>query len=148
MKKLSAIIVSAALLISTSSFAGSAEEVSEAIKTAFAKSFSSAKNVNWKKTEDLYFANFQIEKNKLFAAFNESGELVAVSRTIDISQVPLALARALQERYADYYLLSTVTEMVLEGQTSYYISAESKTRSLELKCNANGEINVEKKTKK
>ncbi|HMJ48016.1 MAG TPA: hypothetical protein VK498_11850 [Ferruginibacter sp.] len=148
MKKLTTILLSAALLISTSSFAGKGEEISEAIKTAFAKSFSSAKNVNWKKTNDLYFANFQVERSKLFAAFNESGDLVAVSRTIDISQVPLALARAIQKDYADYYLSGSVTEMVLEGNTSYYFNAESKTRSLELKGNANGEISVEKKTKK
>ena len=148
MKKLTTIIASAILLISTSSFAGTGEEISEAIKTAFAKSFSSAKNVNWQKTNDLYFANFQVETSKLFAAFNETGDLIAVSRTIDISQVPLALARTLQEKYADYYLSTSVTEMVLEGSTSYYITAEGKTRRLQLKGNANGDITIEKKTKK
>lgn len=148
MKKLTAIIISAIMLISTSSFAGTGEEVSEAIRTSFAKSFSTAQNVSWKKSQDLYFANFNQNTSKLFAAFNESGELVAVSRTIDISQVPLALARSLQEKYGDYYLASSVIEMVLEGNTSYYINAESKTRSLEIRGTANGDIYIEKKTKK
>lgn len=148
MKKLTVIIVSAALLLSTSSFAGRSEVVSKAIKTSFQKSFASAENVSWKKTDDFYFANFQMEKTKIFAAYKENGDLIAISRTIEINQLPLRLAQALKEKYSDYYLPNNVIEMVLEGQTSYYINAESKTRSLQLKCYSDGDINVEKKTKK
>ena len=41
-----------------------------------------------------------------------------------------------------------MTEIVYEGQTFYYVSAENENRILKLKCFSDGEVIVEKKIRK
>ncbi|MEO6405965.1 MAG: hypothetical protein ABIY51_14585 [Ferruginibacter sp.] len=148
MKKLTTIVTAIAIFFSTVAFASGIDPVSTEVKTAFLKKFSTAESVSWKKNGDLYFASFQVNQNSFFAAYNEKAELVALSRNIQLSQLPLQLSQALAERYSSYTLSRDVTEMVLEGETSYYLNAESKDKTLQLKGKASGDIEVVSKTKK
>ncbi|MEO7264673.1 MAG: hypothetical protein ABIW38_07155 [Ferruginibacter sp.] len=148
MKKLTTIAAAIAMFFSSAAFAAGFDPVSTEVSTAFLKKFSNAENVTWKKSGALYFANFQMEKNSFFAAFNDQAELVAISRTISISQVPLQLSQTLADNYKDYTVSNSVTEIVLEGVTAYYLTIENKSRVLSLKATASGDIEVLSKTKK
>src|SRR5687768_8354672 len=127
MKKLTGILTALVLFVSASSFAPNEEIVSAKIKSAFEKTFTSASDVKWNKSDGFYFANFKINQQFLTAAFNDEGELVGASRNIPLSQLPLNISLALQNDYADYTIAS-VTEMTTEGQTNYYIAAENSKR--------------------
>ncbi len=149
MKKLTTILAAVAMFFSTSAFAGTGENVNEAVKTAFEKSFAGAKNVTWEKTDDFYFAHFEFQHDDLAVAYNEAGVMVGTSRIINKSQLPAEVTKALKENYGDYEISHAVSEIMLEGEISYYLTADTKTNTLRLKVSADGRnIGIEKRTKK
>ena len=168
MKKLSISIVALALFFSTSAFyptpgddtssndffnasnarSVKADKVSKVVSNAFTAKFSNAKDVAWKEYSGFYFADFQVSEKALKAAFTESGEMVAISRVLSIDLLPLATTEALKERFAGYVMPLTVTEIVMNGATNYYLTVQGKTRNLQLKCSPDGNITIEKRIKK
>ena len=122
MKKLTAIIAAFVLLISTSAFANTGigiDNVSKTVKEAFEKNFSGAQQVSWEQTDNLYFATFNYNEKEVNAAYNEKGELIGVSRKLQLSDIPLKVSNALKQEFEGYNILNTVTEMLYEGQTVY-----------------------------
>ena len=150
MKRLQTLVVAAALLFATSAFAtaGGPEKVAPQVKAAFEKNFTGAVNVNWEKTEGYYFAFFQLNAKEVTVAYNENGELLGTSQVIATNQLPLTVSLSLEDKYKDYTLAKTATELTYQGQTSYYIIAENSKQILKLKCTTGGDISVENKTKK
>ncbi len=168
MKKLTTIAASLALFFSAGAFSPStngddpfplffnnssaksvkAENVTRKVSLAFQSEFAKAENVNWSQLEDFYFVAFELNEKRFDAAFSEEGEFIAISRKIPIEQLPLAVTTALEKNYPDYKLTPTVTEIVMQGYTNYYLMAEGKTRYLGLKCSVDGGISIDKKIKK
>ena len=148
MKKLTTIFAAVAMFISTSAFAYSGEKVNDAVKTAFERNFSGAQNVTWQKTDEFYFAHFELNKDDIAVAYNEQGLLVGTSHIISRDQLPEAVAKSLKENYGEYQVSLSVTEINLDGEISYYLTADSKRNTLRLKSSADGNIEVEKRTKK
>ena len=148
MKKLTGILAALVLFVSASSFAPNEEIVSAKIKSAFEKTFTSSSEVKWNKSNGFYFANFRINEQIFSAAFNEEGELLGATRNIALSQLPLNISLILQSNYPGYSMNESVTEMVTEGQTNYYINAENSKRIVTIKASASGEVTIEKKTRK
>jgi hypothetical protein len=148
MKKATNILAAIMLLFSVSSFAAGKEEVSQTVRAAFEKDFLSKKEVSWEMKEDFYFVSFKLNEIPTNAAYNEKGELLAVSRDVDVSQIPLSISMALANRYNGFKLPLKATEVNFEGQTSYYLTVENDKKLLTLKCSSNGNISVEKKIKK
>ena len=150
MKRLQTILVATALLFATSAFAtaGGPEKVAPLVKAAFEKSFNGVVDVNWEKTEGYYFAYFMLNAKEVTVAYNENGELLGTSQVIATSQLPLTVALSLENKYKDYNLAKTVTELTFQGQTSYYVFAENSKQVLKLKCSTSGDISVENKAKK
>jgi hypothetical protein len=103
MKKLKTMFAAIAVLLATSAFASPGpEKISERVKAEFEKNFTGALNVNWEKKDDFYFASFKLNEKEISAAYNESGELLGVSRVIETSQLPLNVTLAIASRYKDY----------------------------------------------
>lgn len=149
MKKLQTVFAAVSLLLTTSAFAvNGPEKVSPTVKIAFEKSFTGASNVSWEKNEEFYFAHFKLEARDMDAAYNENGELLGISRTIAIGELPLSISRAIADKYPGYTTANTVTEISYEGQTKYYVNISNSKQVLKLKCNSNGEIEIEGKVKK
>lgn len=167
MKKLLTITAAVALFFSTSAFtlntfdaklfatrvindAGNlaGPEVSKKVVSAFQKQFGNAKNVNWSKTEEFYFATFNVNAKDFSVAYSEAGEFISIARTVELDAMPLAVTTALKEQFKEYILPSTVNEIILFGETNYYLIAEGKKTFVQLKCSPNGSITVEKKIKK
>jgi hypothetical protein len=149
MKKMKIAFAAITLLLATSAFAGNGpEKVPQKVKTEFQKNFTGASKVIWEKNDDFYFAHFEMDTKDVDAAYNEEGELLGVSRVIAANQLPLNVSTAIAKKYEGYTVANTVTEVTYEGQTSYYINVVSSKQALKLKCSSNGDIMVEKKSKK
>jgi len=89
MKKLTTIFAAFILLISASSFAPLPDGVSNEIKTAFEKIFSSALDASWKKVNDYYLATFKLDDHEATAAYNKEGQMINASRMLTLPQLPL-----------------------------------------------------------
>ncbi len=148
MKKLTVVFAVLAVFAGTSAFANKGEDVSKAVQNAFQKSFSNAENVTWQVTEDFYFASFTLNGKTVDAAYNENGELLGIARKMQLSDIPLNVSQSIKSAYAGYEISNSVTEMVLEGEPFYYATVAGQTKILKLKCLSDGEIFIEKRTKK
>ena len=148
MKKLTMIFAVLALMAGTSVFASTGDKVSKTVKAEFQKNFSGAENVTWEIAYEFYLASFELNGKTLNAAYDERGTLVGITRKLHLSEIPLTISRSLQSGYSDYVIANTVTEVVYDGQTFYYATAEAATRTLKLKCFSDGQVYVEKKIKK
>ncbi len=148
MKKFATVLTAIVMLFATSSFAMDGDNVTAKVKAAFETDFSKAKQVNWEKISDFYFASFQLNDVSIDAAYNEEGELVGTSRKIASAQIPLSVSLELAKKYFEYTISEHAYELNFEGQTSYYITAENSKQALSLKCYSNGDIEVTSKTKK
>jgi hypothetical protein len=149
MKKLT-IILAAILVLGSATIAAPSpvKNPTTEVTNAFAKNFSGAKNVNWREVGEVFFANFQMNNKEFFAAYSPKGELLGMSRTLELSQLPMAVTIQLQEQYSGLEIHNAVTEIVHEGQTSYYVTAEDSKKILKLKCLADGSVQVEEKIRK
>ena len=168
MKKLTIITTGLMMFLSTAVFANEGEKkskkaersalseslvgrsvtVNRQVSESFTAKFTGAEKVSWKQNEEFYFAEFKLNQKDMFAAYNAEGELLGVSRNLELSQVPLHVEMSIREKYKDYRIANNVTEVVLEGGTTYYLHAESKTRILKLECDSYGQVYVAERTKK
>lgn len=148
MKKLSTVFTAIVMLLTSTAFAADGDNVSAKVKAAFITDFSGAKQVNWEKTSDFYFASFTLNNVNVDAAYNEEGELVGTSRRIEAAQIPLNVQLELSKKFTGYTLATKAIELTYEGQTNYYINAENDKQIVKLKCSSSGEIETESKIKK
>lgn len=148
MKRIAMVFTATIMLFASSAFALDGDKVTARVKAAFQTDFSGASQVSWEKTSDFYFATFQLNNVRVDAAYNEEGELLGTSRKIDATQLPLSVTMELAKKYGDFTKADHAYELNFEGQTSYYITVKNSRQELSLKCYANGEINVESRSKK
>lgn len=148
MKKLTGIFLAIAIIITASSFTVNADTVSTKIQTAFKSNFAFASEVSWKKLNGLYCANFKVNTQNVSATYNESGELVAASRTLNLEQLPLAVIVALKSKLPNYTFDTVASEITSDGQNSYFVKAENDKNVTVLKVTGNTTINIESKTRK
>ncbi len=140
-------VIAAALLLSTSLFASEVEKVNEKITHAFVKDFSNATHVSWEDKAGYYLASFKVGNTNFNAAYDADGVLLATSRIVKFEVLPFAVTQALTAKYSGYKFAGNVTEISHEGVTSYYITIANEKQELYLKANANGSLQVERKTK-
>ncbi len=148
MKKIKTVLTAAVMLFAVSAFATEPEYVSPKVKAAFENDFSKAKQVNWEKASDFYFASFTLNGIRVDAAYNEAGELVGTARAISTDQVPLGISLAIAEKYQGYKAGKTALELTYEGQTRYYVTVEDARQVIKLKCFSGTDIEVESRIKK
>ena len=77
----------------------------------------------------------------------EDGNLLAISRNITSSQLPISLMTELKKNYRGYWI-SDLFEMVMSNETSYYITLENGDQKLVLKSHSGVSWDVYKKEKK
>jgi hypothetical protein len=148
MKKFKIVLTAIVMLLSISSFAKDPEKVSPVVKAAFENDFSKASKVSWERSNDFYFASFTFNNAVVDAAYTEAGELIGTSRRITTEQMPLSISLAIAERYEGYQVNRSVIELTFEGVTRYYVTVSNESQELKLKCLSNGELEIDRKTKK
>lgn len=148
MKKFKIVLTAIVMLFASSSFAMGPEKVTKVVKAAFENDFSKARQVNWEKSSDFYFASFTLNGVDVDAAYTEQGELIGTSRKISAEQIPLCVSLSIAEKYPGYKVNTSVTELTFEGVTRYYVHVLNESQLLKLKCYSNGDLEVVHKTKK
>jgi hypothetical protein len=148
MKKFKIVLTAIVMLLAASSFATEPEKVTAVVKAAFENDFSKATQVSWEKSDDFYFASFTLNNVNVDAAYTEKGELIGTSRRITAEQMPLSISLAIAEKYEGYLVHKPVVELTFEGVTRYYVTVSNQSQALKLKCYINGDLEVERKTKK
>ena len=142
------ITLSLAVLVTISSaFAGNRDGVSDKAVKSFHKDFAQARNVEWDTNKDLQKATFELNGQVLFAYYSKDGDLLAVSRNIATSQLPIRLAASLKQQYGDYWV-SDLFEMASNNESSYYITVENAESKTVLRAIGAGDWQLYKKTKK
>lgn len=124
MKKL---IVTLAIAVSSlSAFAntGNDENVNQKVLDAFKTEFTSATEVAWSAGADYYKATFNYNGKYVFAFYNESGELLGLTRYISPADLPLSLQNNLKKNYEGFWV-SDLFESSKNDGTSYYITLEN-----------------------
>jgi hypothetical protein len=124
-----------ALIMSFSSgFAGTITGVDEKIVNSFKKDFAAAEDVQWEKSDAFVKATFKISGQVMFAYYTEAGSLIAVSRNITSTQLPIGLLTELKKNYREYWI-SDLFEIAMNNETAYYITIQNGDYSLVMKSN-------------
>ena len=132
MKK-SILSLSLILMIGLSSaFANNFEGVNQKVISSFQKDFSNAKDVKWERSKEYAKATFSLNGQVLFAFYSEEGEMLATTRNILSSQLPINLQNDLKKEYGNFWI-TDLFEMASGNETAYYISIENADNVIVLK---------------
>jgi hypothetical protein len=114
------------------SFAADAPAISKNVMISFNKQFASAHDIKWVEQANFVKAEFTINDMVLYAYFNHNGELIAVTRYISPSQLPLEILTSLKKSYTGYWV-NDLFEIQTESGTSYYATIENADQVIILK---------------
>jgi len=127
------------------SFAADAPTISKNVIYSFNKQFTNAHDIKWENHTNFVKAEFSINDIVLYAYFNQSGDLLAITRFISPSQLPLVLLHSLKKQNTSGYWVSDLFEIETESGTSYYATFESADQTIILKSDGiNGWITFQK----
>lgn len=143
-------ILSLALMLTiglTSIFANNAEGVNQKVISSFKKEFSNAKDVKWENGKEYVKATFTLNGQILFAYYSENGEMLAMTRNITSSQLPINLLNDLKKDYNSFWI-TDLFEMAAGNETAYYVTLESTDSIIVLKSSDASNWEQFKKEKK
>lgn len=124
------------------------EKVGKWISSAFNAQFENATELRWKENDGLYFGYFkQLDRDQM-VAYTYNGELFAVVRQLELKELPTAIQEKLSGKYKNCSVNGNISEVVIQGDISYYVSAEDKKSTRVIKFLSDGQDEVIQKTKK
>ncbi len=127
-KKLITLLTLVMLTITSSTFA-TGTEISKNISAAFSAAFVKATDVSWTKTGNFFKASFRMNGRSLSAFLSEDGEVIAVSRNIISTELPVYLQVVLNKNFSNYWI-SDLFEYTSGGETKYYVTIENADEKL------------------
>lgn len=132
-------------LISMSSFANE-EKVNSRVLESFKSNFKTATEVDWTVSENFYKADFSLNGQYVAAFYDESGQLVALTRNISSTQLPISLQTNLKKDHEGYWI-SDLFEVANEQGTTYYVTLENGDTKLVLKSAGSNWTSFQKQRK-
>ena len=142
------VLFTLALMLSLSTaFAGTITGVDDRVVNNFKKDFASAEDVKWEKGNSFVKATFTLSGQIMFAYYAEEGQLLAVTRNITSTQLPISLLNEIKKNYRGYWI-SDLFEIAMNNDTAYYITLENGDYSLVMKSNGGTSWEVYKKERK
>jgi len=147
MKKRILFLSIALVSLTAFSYAADAPDISKNVISSFNAQFSNARDIKWENQPNFIKAQFTINDMVLFAYFNNSGELLAVTRFISPNQLPLEILTSLKKTYTGYWV-SDLFEIQTEDGTSYYATIENGDQIVVLKSAGTSGWMVFQKVKK
>jgi len=130
MKKKILTLLAFVMLTVTSTFAGG-NEISKDALTTFSGTFTKATEVKWEKDINYYKASFKMNGQSLNALLSEEGKLIAVSRNILSTELPIGLQAALNKNISAYWI-SDLAEYAMDNETLYYVTLENADQKITL----------------
>ena len=142
MKKLfiAALIVVAA---GSSAFAKDVTKVNYKVQNQFEAQFTGAQNVVWSSKENYLKASFTLADENVEAFYGTDGEVMGVSRKVDIKKLPLNAIQKIKKDYAGYKVTDSI-EFDQDGEKSYYVSLEDGNKKQILQVSLYGNVSVYK----
>jgi hypothetical protein len=110
--------------------------VNSTVLKSFQSSFANAKEIDWSLAKSLYKASFVLDGQHINAYYNSEGLLIAMTRNISTSQLPIALQTTIKNDYTSFWI-SDLFEIANDEGTSYYITLENANTKLVLKSTNN-----------
>ena len=145
--KRSIIVFSAILSVITATAFVGARPGGNPAEATFQKEFSGATNVKWTEGKDVISVSFVLSDSRIIAYFTNEGDLLGTERNVLFNQLPLAVVREINNRYGNAPI-ADIIEYTSGVNTFYGMYVDTPTKHLKLKISSEGEVTVEKRTKK
>jgi len=146
MKK-SIIVFSAILSVITATAFVGAKPGGNPAEATFQKEFNGATNVQWTEGKDVISAAFILSDSRIIAYFTSDGELLGTARNVLFNQLPLAVVKEINNRYGNAPI-ADIIEYTTGLQTYYGMYVDTPTKHLKVKITSEGDVTVEKRTRK
>lgn len=111
----------------------------EKVKQSFIKEFAGAQHVKWEDLGEYQAAIFALNGYVMRAYFDIEGQLLGSAKEILYTQLPRAIVRSVNQRFAGAYFFDVIEVFNTEG-TSYRISVAAGTKTYRVKSFGNGDI--------
>ena len=137
MKK--SMLIFAVLLMSATSFsfATTNDDSNTNAKTSFKKDFENASDVQWEAKNNFIKATFKLGDKIIRAYYSKDGELVAMTRNILSTDLPITKQISLAKDYKNYWI-TDLFEINANQETSYYATVENADYKIVLKSDGSG----------
>jgi len=133
--KKAAVMMTLLLVLGTSySFAKPADSADGDIRISFKKSFRGAELMSTEAHAAFTKVTFKMNDAVMFAFYSNKGELLAVTRNITSSQLPVGLMLSLKSDYKAYWI-TELFEFTGDDNSCYYVSLESADAKVTLRSN-------------
>jgi hypothetical protein len=120
------------------SFAARPEDaVSRGIRISFKQRFQNAVIIDTEVKAVFTKLTFKMNDAVMFAFYSNSGELLAVTRNIVSSRLPMNLLVSLRNEYSTHWI-TELFEFNADDVMCYYVSMESADRKITLRSNGDG----------
>jgi opacity protein-like surface antigen len=136
-----------AITVATSAFASDTKNVNAVVLSSFQHDFRNVSEVSWSATGDYAKATFVMNKQKMEAFYNESGDRIATSKSITLDELPVKAKRAFAKRLQSFTVKEALF-MQFPDEEAYFISGETDKESVILKVTDGGVVSVYKRTNK
>ena len=123
-----------ALLFAVTSFAKPVDSVKGEINASIKRNFKNAQILNTETKEAFTKVTFKMNEVIMFAFYSRTGDLLAVTRNITSSQLPMNLLMSLKNDYSAYWI-TELFEFTGDGINCYYVSLESADARVTLRSN-------------
>jgi len=143
------IVLAAALLLTvgiSSSFATPKDGDNDAATVSFHKDFKKVEVIEKHAGKNFIKFTFKMNDVVMSAFYNENGQLLAITRNIQSSQLPLQLLMQIKKDYGNYWI-SDLFEYDGDGSSSYYITLENADYCVILRSNGTQWEMYDKKAK-
>jgi hypothetical protein len=136
-KKAAVVLALMIALPATYSFAApaTADNGNKEITATFKHDFENAVLMSTETHDNFTKVVFKLNEQVMTAFYSNSGDLLAVTRNIVTSQLPVNLLMSFKKHYSDNYWVTDLFEMSQDAQSTYYISLENADSRLTLRSN-------------
>lgn len=107
------------------------------IKTSFAHDFQSAVLVSTEARDSYTKVVFKLNEQVMTAFYSNNGELMAVTRKLVSSQLPVSLLMNFKKHYSEFWI-TDLFEMSQDQESSYYLTLENSDTRMTLRSNGDG----------
>ena len=134
MKQIFSLFIAMFALVS-SGFANS-PEISKPVLNSFRQSFAQATEVAWTEGTEYYKATFQLYGKTVTAFYNAEGELMAVTRNMSVTELPIALQAELKAAAAGRWI-TEVFQVASLSSKHYFAVVENADNKQVLQSRSN-----------
>lgn len=106
------------------------------VNASFRKDFKQAELLSTDAGKDYTKFTFKMNGAILYAFYNESGELLALTHNLRSSELPINLLMQIKRDHSDYWITDCF-EVDANGSASYYITLENADMKITLHSNGN-----------